>query len=45
MAKWNQVLAPIRGLIDVAKPFLDEFKAIMDLIKGIKFTYKQLKDV
>ena len=44
-AKWDRVIAPISALINVAKPFLDEFKAIIDLVKGIKFAYKKLKEV
>ena len=45
LAKWNNVLAPIRGLMNVTKPFIDEYKAIMDLIKGIKFAYTKVKEV
>ena len=45
LAKWNNVLAPIRGLMNVTQPFTDEYKAIMDLFKRIKVAYGKLKEV
>ncbi|XP_053407458.1 uncharacterized protein LOC123547213 isoform X2 [Mercenaria mercenaria] len=44
-AKWDKVLEPLKPLIDIVQPFVDEFKAIMDLIKGVKWSYKKVKEV
>lgn len=41
--KWDEVFAPLKPLIDIVKPFIDEFKAIMDLIQGLKWGYEEVK--